>query len=258
MKFTILVFLFPLLSYASTQFMWKKNLKNPLQGDCFEVDSETLGKKFIQETKNEKCKPEKTFYSFNFKNSFCYEVDSQTNGKQYISRVNISNCKTKNIKTTFYKINGNTACYELDLESLGKKYYKKLRDNECEKLETKEKHFLWKSTSQFAGICFQKKLSLNESINIKTKTENCRPKETIFKFVKENGFFKGNCFEVHPETSEKYINKVNIQKCKTSQTVYIFYKKEGTTIGNCYEIDAETKGEQFIDTVDSKYCKELL
>jgi len=254
---SLFLFLYCLNLHANTDYLWKPSEKNPLTGKCYEVDTETKGKKFFAPVKSDLCKPQNTIFLFQFDSGYCYEADQKTRGKNYISKVKKENCKTKNSITGFYKINNKPACYEFDSPSEGRHYYRLLKNSECN-LNSKEFKFYWNKISDTRGECYREVKTISGMTKVKAKVKDCRPEEVTYKFVKGKTFFSGDCYEIHKESADKYIQKVKIEACKPKNTIYIFYQPEGASRGYCYELDQESKGENYIDKVNNKYCKESL
>lgn len=253
MRLKVISILFSISSFnlaaLETIYKWENSNSKAQTGKCYEIDKETKGKKFSIIVKNKWCKPQSTYYTFDYNSGHCFEVDTKTGVKGYFSQVEIDNCKT--MPTTFNQqkvSNKKTNCYEVDKLTMGTKFYKKIPMKNC---INKEEYF-WKSISQSKGECWYQ----NSVTGQKTKVEKqlCRPRKVRHIFLRLSPL-SGNCYEAHPKGTHLYVKKVKLPNCKPKSTIFVFYIPEGKKAGYCYEIDAETRGDLYIRKVEAKNCK---
>jgi hypothetical protein len=151
----------------ATQFEYK-NINNKL--NCFEVDSETLGKNYFKKTKPNNCINEKSKFIWerqSIKRGTCYDISSGSKVKvkydrcrpnnpihsfikkdffngdciehsinekdPYSKKVRSSKCKPEKTTFFFYKKPGRTSgkCYEVDEKTRGEKYINKVEHGMC-------------------------------------------------------------------------------------------------------------------------------
>lgn len=251
----IFFFLISFHLYAqSTTFVWMPDKRKNDTGQCYQIDSETLGQKFKSKVKKEQCRPEKTYYLFVAEKSNCYEVDEKTGGKQYINRVSLDLCRPLQTITEILEINGKTACYEADKKTRGQYFHKKVDKKLCQLSSQQETgKFNWKYKAPGKGECFKEIISHGEVLNLKVKEQMCRPKKTVFRFIKQKQI-SGICVEEDSSDSHFYSQKVPTEKCKPEDTVFIFYTPPRKKQGKCFEVDSETKGNFYINIVPDNQC----
>ena len=88
----------------------------------------------------------------------------------------------------------------------------------------------------------------------KVSRKKCKPKETIFKFVR-SGNTKGDCFEQDKNDSRLYSATVKMENCRPNETMFVFLPNENGDGGKCYEIDVATKGNHYLKKVKPTFCK---
>ena len=236
---------------SKTTHVWILNPKDQLQGDCYQVDNETLGEKFKVRVAKEDCKPRKTDFIFYPSRGKCYEVDSETEGKKYIKKEQPENCRPKDTTTGYFEIYGEAGCYTVDTKTKGQKFYKKERPRECE--DAKVSMTYWEYISPGRGKCYEGINNNGKEVKILTDEEKCRTKKTQLYFVRKKET-SGECIEEDAENPKAYSNEVKIENCKPSDTVFIFYTPPRKKRGNCFEVDTETKGDRYINIVAPSNC----
>jgi hypothetical protein len=114
--------------------------------------------------------------------------------------------------------------------------------------------FLWqnKTGQLFAGKCYEVDTKTQgEQYFNKTKTENCKPSDTLYSFH----FETGHCLEIDSTSSGRnYLKKVAMKFCKPKSLVYKMTEINGKYA--CYQIDKETLGENFYAKTLDKNCPE--
>lgn len=241
-------------SYAvasSTNFIWILSPKDQLQGDCYQVDSETNGKKFKVRTTKDKCKPDTTDYVFYPSRGKCYEVDAKTEGKEYIKKVNSDLCAPKETITDIFKINDEAGCYTVDAKTKGQKFFKKERPKNCGDKNISSTY--WEYIEAGKGKCYEGVISNTEEVKVLADNEKCRTSKTYFYFKRKNET-SGDCIEEDSNDPKAYSNETKIENCRPSETEFIFYTPPRKKRGNCYELDSKTKGNEYINIVEPENC----
>lgn len=256
--FPIWVFLnFAHVYGQTTKFFWELNPKNPTQGECFEIDSQTNGRKYKAKVSKTRCRPNEIAYLFVPLKSACFEVDPETNGKKFIKRVTLEKCKPEKTIFNITQFNGEVGCYEIDSKTMGEYYFKKVESKFCEsKLQesTGKVTLYWEYIERGKGNCYQEVNNGQETLKVKVKDEDCRSNEVQYIFMRTTET-KGICIEEDIKNPKAYSLKINeIEKCKPKNTIYVFYKDAKQKAGHCFEIDVETKGNQYINIVEDKLC----
>lgn len=254
------LFLLALLTTSSvfaqgTSFLWERDLKRPEKGNCYQVDTETMGQKFRAKVDLVDCKPKETHYLFVPAKSSCYEVDSETNGKGYIKKEKIKFCRPDKTVKEVHSFNRKTGCFEVDVQTKGQHFHKKINDKLCkDKISsTAPTNFYWKYKKEGTGECYKEIKSNGDSVNLKVKDEQCRPKKYQYRFVRKNET-SGSCIEEDINDQRFYSKKTKIEYCKPKDTVFIYYKERNRKYGKCYEVDIETKGNLYINIVEDSEC----
>lgn len=243
-------------TYAQgTSYTWESDKKRADKGQCYQVDSETMGVKFRAKVDIQNCKPAETHYLFVPSKSSCYEVDSNTNGKEYIKKEKIKYCRPDRTIKEVHSFNRKTGCFEVDVETKGQHFHKKVNDKLCktEISSTTPTNFYWKYKKEGSGECFKEIKSNGESVNLKVKDEQCRPQKYQYRFVRKNAT-SGSCIEEDINDPRYYSKKTKIDFCKPKETMFIYYKETNKKFGKCYEVDHETKGNLYINIVDDNQC----
>ncbi|MBD63858.1 MAG: hypothetical protein CME62_01515 [Halobacteriovoraceae bacterium] len=231
-----------------TDYRWE-NIKGGLfDGECIEYDRQTQGRMFKKRAAAENCKTGETQLAFHFPSGECVEVDAETGGKNYLSKTDIENCKTPNTVTKLQTFGDQSGCYEYDFPSKGKEYYKKLKMQDCS--ENVQSYF-FKQTSKSSGECFAKD---NDEKLIPVKLEFCKPESTLYIF-KLKDRTSGYCYEQAIEGEEFYIDEVAKKHCRPNETEYVYIKQEGQKNGRCFLVDKETAGKKYIELTSLKNCK---
>ena len=242
----VLIFSFPILAMGETMFQISKDND---RFSCYEVDTQTRGKKYIKEVKVEKCRPANTEFVFDPLKGKCFERDIATQGKMYFAKTKRVNCKPDSVIYRKKSINDKYGCYQVDIETEGKAYFKKVSEKKC--TEDKGVYF-WKQTESLKGECYVQ----DGEKYLKVVKRLCRPDKTKFMFKKKD-FKSGKCYEIHIDGPEKFIIPANIRECRPSSTAFIFYAdKEGNSL--CIEVDSETDGQKYSAKVPTENCKKNL
>lgn len=253
MKRTIIYLLFSTFlisaSYAKLETVYKwihdKDTKAWV-GNCFQLDSETLGKNYLAKVDKELCRPKSTVIWFNTKNGRCYERDSNP-GFVYAKSIDRQHCKPKRTKYIFTSFNDRKGCYETDIKTSGLEFFEKRDDKNCDSIELEYKFLLGK---YHTGKCF----NLNKKqVPTQVKIKFCKPKTTIYVFHRVSDF-KGQCFEQSKLGEKFYTKKVSIENCRPIDTIFIFYTDKNPSKSKCYELDEKTKGNEYLAKVKTKKC----
>lgn len=228
-------------------YKWINLKKIPFQGDCYQVDLATQGKKFSHKVKKDLCKSHDIQFIFNPQNGKCYETNLTSDLTDFSKITKITNCAPKKIAYKLETFLNKYGCYQVDLETQGKLFFYQRPEKDC---STLEKNVYWKLENEFQGYCYTK----TESGHFKKiSKKSCKPNNLKYTFKKTTPT-DGVCYELDPKGKEYYINRTNLKNCKLAPTEFVFLKSDNALEGQCYEIDSATKGNQYTAKVNIDNC----
>ena len=205
---------------------------------------------YVRKVSTDLCRTEKVQFSFNLGNGNCYEVDVETNGNKFMKRVNVNLCRTKNTTYRYLPDGRSAQCHEVDQETLGQKFFKRLNKNDlcineksllkwvargdksgfCTDVtypfstppnvankycEPRNSGYVFYRTEKFKGYCLHRSMEENNKYSVKVKTTLCRPEKTNYFFFKASGRASGKCYEVDSETrGDRYVKEVRYEYCR--------------------------------------------
>lgn len=238
---------------AQTSFKWIKQSEDIYSANCYEVDVETGGEKYMNKVKAPNCRPKEWIHVFDLKKGECFQADAQTTGDNYYSKVDKKFCRPKETKTAILKINGRAGCFEVDAKTQGKLFYERLSSRKCAEAGFQN---YWNPKDEWSGVCYRVSM-LDESARTKTRDEECKPEQTVFRFRRTSPF-SGSCYETHAQDPKRYASKTKTENCRPAETIFIFYRPEGRPQGKCYELDEQTKGDHYLKKVRNEDCKNAI
>ena len=274
-----------------TQYRWQ-NTSIPgkkLSGQCYEIDIETAGKKYLNEVSNSNCRPSKDQLDYAWlpnegaPGGKCYQVDKETKGEQYAAYINWKRCSPENseyilsdgkcyivgnyqgssfINAVSYKFcKSDQIIYKFQLDESGLKgdcyeidqvnqISKRTSLKDCKPKEENSTQFIW---NQQLEKCFEIALEGPTTYISSAQTTECRPKEIKYQWIQQDNPY---CLEMGTTPQGQiFQNRVNDKKClETIDTQFIFIKTSYIA-GKCVEIDSKTMGKQIQKSANMSKCR---
>jgi hypothetical protein len=229
------------LDRISTQLLWFAN-KSGLSGNCYKVDSATMGKVVKELASPTDCQPEETLTVWlqdknNPSHGRCYILDAQKGPVGYVATTSDSDCLDKKNEFSWLQKNEFEGdCYELNKTNTGESVPKKVPAAQCVPSDV-EYFFLRESPTK--GNCLQRDLKTQgKSFQQKVNIRLCRPKEVISTWVETPGDLRGGeCLIVDKKTQGmNYIESRPKEECLHSTGQHQFELNTKRLEGNCFEV----------------------
>jgi len=247
-----------------TIYVWQPDTERAYRGQCYEIDKETGGQKFVVKTNRANCRLETVRYIWlqneGKAGGRCYEVDSETSGQKYSATASKEKCRPKNIKYS-WEVNqkGKGFCFEMDVETGGSTYLKKTKSSNC-KTKKNIKKWVADRLNPYRGKCLSLDAETMGALYQETlSSRECRPSETKYEWIQKDQFTSGTCYEVDKYEGPQYYSiQVSSKKCMGSKpkTSYQWVRDEKKIYGGkCYEIVMLPSGESMSNSVNSKKCR---
>ncbi len=221
---------------------------SPIDGQCFEIDRETLGKKVKRKLNSRKCETlaselEIQLIEYNSR-PYCLSIDKKDPTHGYRRVLNASECTE----------NSNEYKWEMGIENpFEGKCLKKTVYNGQEKwngtivdfCETEKLRYFW-----YTPTTYPEKWITNE------KKKN-NPKLTSILQTKDNLIYFGKCYQIDDlKGPEAFSRAVNVKYCKPKDLMLKYNHPDNYIKGGCYSVDKETQGFKYFKKVLDKDCKD--
>jgi len=274
------------------QYRWQaeNSEQKEFRGQCFEVDRETNGRKYLAKAPASKCRPSSKdkikkiwIPKVNGPGGKCYEIDTPTQGENYSKVVSWKQCTPLSPQ---YVLNEGK-CYLIGQFSEAP-FIQAVKYDFC-----KSKQLIYQfqlSENNIRGTCLE--IDQVNQISRSTPLTQCRPDETEggikYIFLRE----KQQCFEIAAQGGpNRYIAPVKEDLCRPQQTSFHWVQsqdphclevgshfelkveddkclegieriplfiKTGLTSGQCFEVDKETGGTKVRKQTKMNLCKDLV
>ncbi|MBF0206456.1 MAG: hypothetical protein HQK53_06165 [Oligoflexia bacterium] len=182
-----------------------------LNGNCYEIDIETMGDKYIKPINKKECRPHDivNILFTNNNNTLCYEVDEKTAGDEYAVATDIENCS--DFKNTWVSAKNGLGgrCVRL-IKSIRK-------DVEAKYCRPDNIAYMWVNLGAYHGECYEyNAVDGAKAYSLKVSTKFCKPQKTSFLFVPDpKGVLGGRCIEIDDKTKgDQYAVEISIDQCR--------------------------------------------
>jgi hypothetical protein len=240
------------------QLKWLPNATGGA-GSCLKISRTRAGQVVALPTKIEECKPENTKIVFQKKNPIkgdCYEVDSETSGQQWIKRLSIEKCKGEKLVNKVLEFRGKFYCVEVDQETGGEHYLKRLNDKKCNP-ERSPPVWMASPSDPWRGACLLFFRKLDGSLYAEpVKNEKCLPAKTEFRW-RTLSRYQGRCYLVDADRGANgFSKKVEPFRCRPLSVKIVLLHDEKKGYAECYEVASHFDGDDYIIRVGKEKCRQ--
>lgn len=244
--FIFLNFLFSLPTLGrKTEFVWKADPEREFVGECFEVDKETQGQKYINPASTERCRPKDQslrgyhwVQSQNKAEGTCYLVDIRKIGKGYSQSVPYQKCQPASVENILLE----GKCYLKGETEKGGVFLKRVTKKKCKSDEAQYTFVL--DESGLSGKCFS--VDPVSGGQYPESLSKCRPDEV--QYLALDGSKYSNCYEVSNDGPQDYIKKADRSQC-APENMNIQWIQTKAFKGDCIKISGDFK-----EPADLKEC----
>ncbi len=231
---------------SSTRFAWLPG--NSLsEGNCYEIDVESLGQKYRSKVPKSRCKTEETKFVWvqgkNETDGRCFET-SLAEGL-YAEEVIPKKCYKNVLSVKWVELPKKSVCLKFIEGFEGEEIKQVVSDIECKPPEGTYQFV--PNSDKLSGRCFF------VSGNFKTDEPliKCRPSELQYFWLEE----KKSCYEAHPQGVELYISKTKDQHCLTEKVNLSFEADIEKMKFTCLEHFKDQSGKTVIKPTTLSKCK---